>query len=153
MAPQLKNKALTPPHSLTNFETKEYYENEPRFNGVYSRDNLPKTIQNGAYVINLDEYADVGTHWIALYAKNNEVTYFDSFGVEQVPKEIKRFIGHKNTKTKAFRIQADNSIMCGNFCIGFIDFMFANKTLIDFTSLFSSHDFKKNDDIILSYFK
>ena len=62
-------KALIPPHYLTNFEIKEYYENEPRFNGVYSRDNLPKTIKNGAYVINLYEYADVGTHWIALYVK------------------------------------------------------------------------------------
>ena len=89
-------KALIPPHPLTNFEIKDYYENEPRFNGVYSRDNLPKTIKNGTYVINLDEYADVGTHWIALYVKNNEVISFDSFGVEHVPKEIKRFIGHKN---------------------------------------------------------
>ena len=71
-----------------------YYENESRFNGVYSRDNLPKTIKNGAYVINLDEYADIGTHWIALYVKDNEVIYFDSFGVEHVPKENERFTGH-----------------------------------------------------------
>ena len=118
-----KKKALIPPHPLTNFEIKEYYENEPRFNGVYSRDNLSKTIKNGAYVINLDEYADVGTHWIALHVKNNEVIYFDSVGVERVPKEIKQFTGHKNTKTNIFRIQPDNSIMCGYFCIGFIDFM------------------------------
>ena len=59
MALQLR-KALIPPHPLTNSEIREYYENEPRFNGVYSRDNLPKTIKNGTYVINLDEYADVG---------------------------------------------------------------------------------------------
>ena len=71
-----------PPHPLTNFERQEYYKNEPRFNGIYSRDNLPKTIKNGAYLINLDEYADVGTHWIALYVKDNEITYFDSFGVD-----------------------------------------------------------------------
>ena len=134
-----------PPHPLTNFEIRKYYENEPRFNGAYSRDNLLKTIKNGAYVINLDEYADVGTHWIALYAKTNEVIYFDSFGVEHVPKEIKRFIGHKHIKTNIFKIQAYNSIMCGYFCIGFIDFMFANKTLIDFTSLFSPYDFEKNN--------
>ena len=76
--------------------------------GDYSRGYLPKTIKNGAYVINLDEYADVGTHWIALYVKNNGVIYFDSFGAEHVPKEIKRFIGHKITKTNIFRIQADN---------------------------------------------
>ena len=142
-----------PPHPLTNFEIKEYYENEPRFNGVYFRYNLPKTIKNGAYVINLDEYEDVGTHWIALYVKNNGITYFDSFGVEHVPKETKRFIEHKSIKTNIFRIQADTSIMCGYFCIGFIDFTFAGKILIDFTSLFSPYDFKKNDDKILSYFK
>ena len=121
--------------------------------GVYSRDNLPKTIKNGAYVINLDEYADVGTHWIALYLKNKEVIYFDSFGVEHVPKEIKRFIGHKNIKTNMFRIQAGNSIMCRYFYIGFIDFMFAGKILIHFNSLFSPYDFNKNDRIILDYFK
>ena len=84
-----------PAHPLTNFEIQEYHKNEPRFNGVYSRDNLPETIKKGAYVINLDEYQDVGTHWIALYVKNNEITYFDSFGVEHVPKEIKKFIEHK----------------------------------------------------------
>ena len=78
------------------------------------------------------------------YVKNNEVIYFDSFRVEHVPKEIKRLIRHKNIKTNIFRIQADNSIMCGYFCIRFIDFMFAGKTLIDFTSLFSLYDFKKN---------
>ena len=79
-----------PPHPLTNIEIINYYKNEPRFNGVYSRDNLPK-IKNGAYVINVGEYKDTSTHWIALYVKKNEVTYFDSFGVEYFPKllEIK----------------------------------------------------------------
>ena len=86
--------------------------------------------------VNLDEYADVGTYWIALYVKNKEVIYFDSFGVEHVSQETKRFIGHKNTKTNIFRIHADNSIICAYFCIGFIDFMFARRSLIDFTSLF-----------------
>ena len=143
-----------PPHPLTNFEIREYYENEPGFNGVYSRNNLPKIIKNGAYVINLDEYADVGdkTHWIDFYVKSNEVIYFDSFGVEHVPKEIKKFIGNKDFKTNIFRIQAYNS-MCGYFCIGCIDFMFANKTSINFTSLFSPCDFEKNDKIILKCFK
>ena len=131
----------------------KYYENELRFSGVYSRDNLPETIKNGADVINLDEYTDVDTHWIVLYVKNDKVIYFGSFGVEHVSKEIKRFIGHKNIKTNIFKIQADNSIMCEYFCIGFIDFMFAGRSLIDFTSLFSPYDFKKNDKIILDYFK
>ena len=71
-----------PPHPLTNFKIQKYYPNESRFNGVYSRDNLPK-IKDGAYVINLDEYSDIGTHWVALYVHNNDVTYFDSFGVDK----------------------------------------------------------------------
>ena len=140
-----------PPHPLTNFEIQKYYQNEPRFNGVYSRDNLPK-IKDGAYVINLDEYSDIGTHWIALYIQNNDVTYFDSFGVEHIPKEIITFIGNKNIKTNIFRIQEHDSIMCGYFCIGFIDFMLVGKNLTDLTNLFSPHNFKINDDIILKYF-
>ena len=84
-----------PPHPLTNFEMQRYYKNEPRFKFAYSRDNLPKKIKKGAYVINLDEYADVGTHWIALFCNQSETVYFDSFGVEHVPEETKEFIGHE----------------------------------------------------------
>ena len=83
-----------------------YYQNLPRFINVYLRDNLPDKIRDGAYVINLDEYSDIETHWIALYVQNNDVTYFDSFGVEHIPKEIKVFTGNKNIKTNIFRIQA-----------------------------------------------
>ena len=108
---------------------------------------------DGAYAINLDEYADVGTHWIALYCNRNQIVYFDSFGVKHVPKEIKEFIGNKNIKANIFRVQANNSGMCGYFCIGFINFMLAGKNLTDFLNLFSPDDFKKNNDIILSYFK
>ena len=131
-----------PPHPLNNFEIQKYYQNEPRFNDVYSRDNLPK-IKDEAYVINLDEYSDIGTHWVALYVQNNDVTYFDSFGVEHIPKEIKTFISNKNIKTNIFRIQAYHSIMCGFFCIGFINFMLAGKALTEFTNLFSTNNFKK----------
>ena len=142
------------PHPLTNFEIQRYYQNESKFNGVYSRDNLPKTIKDGAYVISLDEYPDTGTHWVALYVNNNNDTYFDIFGVEHIPKEIKIFINRPSSiKTNFFRIQAYDSIMCGYFCIGCINFMLARKTLTDFTSLFSPYDFDKNDNIILSYFK
>ena len=98
---------------------------------------MPKKIKDGAYVINFDEHAAVGTHWIALFWRENEIVYLDSFGVEHVPEEIKKFIGNKNIKTNIFRIQTNNSITCGYFCIGFIDFMLAGKTLVDFTSLFS----------------
>ena len=141
------------PHPLTNFEIQKYYENEPRFNGVFSRNNLPKKIKDGAYVINLDECEDVGTHWIALFCKKNEIVQFDSFGVEHIPEEIKEFIGNRMIKVNIFRVQANNSVMCGYFCFGFIDFMLADKKLTDFTNLFSSYDFDKNDQIILSYFK
>ena len=81
-----------------------YYQNEPRFNGVYSRYNLPDKIKDGAYVINLDEYSDIGAHWIALYVNTKTVTYFDSFGVEHIPKEIKKFINNKNIIANIFRI-------------------------------------------------
>ena len=150
-----------PAHSLTNFQIQEYYQNEPRFNEVFSRDNLPNTIKNGAYVINLDEYHDIGTHWVALYVNNKIVTYFDSFGVEHISKEIMKSIvrtsfglgsRRKTIITSIYRIQAYDSIMCGYFCIGFINFMFNGKSLTDYTNLFSPNDFNKSDDIILKYF-
>ena len=140
------------PHPLTNFEIMKYYENESRFNGVYSRDNLPNKIKDGAHVINLDEYSDIGTHWIALYVKNNDITYFDSFGVEHIPKGIKAFIKNRNIKTNIFRIQVYDSIMCIYFCTEFINFMLKGKSLTEYTNLFSPYDFKKNDDTILNCF-
>ena len=136
-------------YPLINFEIQKYYQNEPKFNGVYSRNNLSK-IKDGAYIINLDEYSDIGTHWVALYVQNNNVTYFDSFGVEHIPKEIKAFIDRSlSITTNIFRIQAYDSIMCGYFCIGFIDFMLKGKSLLDYTNLFSPNDYEKNDKIIL----
>ena len=101
------------PHPLTNFEIQNYYQNGPRFNGVFSRNNLPKKKKDGAYLINLDEYADVSTHWIASFCNKNEIVYFESFGVEHVPEEIKKFIANKNIKANIFRLQANNSVMCG----------------------------------------
>ena len=150
-----------PPHPWTNFEIQKYYQNESKFNSVYSRNNLPDKIKDGAYVINLREYSYTGTHWIALYVRkaslkdvsNNDVTYFDCFGVEHIPKEIKAFINNKNIKTNIVRIQAYDSVMCEYFCIGFIDFMLKGKTLTEYPNLFFSYDFNENDDIILSYFK
>ena len=145
------------PHPLTNFEIQKYYENEPRFNGIFSRDSLFNKIKDGAYVINLDEYEDIGTHWIALFCNRNEIVYFDSFDVEHIPKEIKEFIEklpkNRNIKANVFRIQENNSIMWGYFSIGFIHFMLVGKKLTDYTDLFSPYDFKKNDNIISSYFK
>ena len=117
------------PDPLTNFEVEAYFQNESRFIGIYSRDNLPNKIKDGTYVINLDEYSDIGTHWIALYVNNKTVTYFDSFEVEHTPKEIKKFTNNKSIISNIFRIQAYDSVMCGYFCIGFIDYMFMGKKL------------------------
>ena len=134
-------------HPLTNFEIQMYYQNEPRFKRVYSRDNLPDKIKDRAYVINLDEYSDIGTHWIALYVHNKTVTYFDTFGVEHIPKEIKKFIkgtiDNRNIIANIFRIQAYDSIMCRYFCIGFINFMLKGNSLTDFTNLLSPNNFFK----------
>ena len=96
---------LLPFHPLTNIEINEYCKNEPRFNSVYSRDNLPKTIKKGAYVINLDEFENTGTHWDSLFVKTKYTVYFDSFGVEHIPKEINKFINN-DIESNIFRIQA-----------------------------------------------
>ena len=168
MTPPRRSRVLRDvPHPLTNFEIQGCYQNEPRFNEVFSRDNLPNSnnnndnnnnnnniIKNGAYVINLDECRDIGTHWVALYVNNKTVTYFDSFGVEHILKEIMKLIEsgfpeRKNIITNIYRIQAYGSIICGYFCIGFINFMFNGNSLADYTNLFSPNDLKKNDDIIL----
>ena len=153
--------SLLPFHPLTNIEINEYYKNGPIFNSVYSRNNLPKIIKKGAYVINLDEYENTGTHWISLFVKAKYAVYFESFGVEHIPKEINKLIRSKelgsavnnNIKSSIFRIQAYHSIMCGYFCIEFINYMLKGKTLLDYTNLFSPNDFKKNDRIIKRIFK
>ena len=120
-----------------------YYQNGSRFNGNYSRDNLPDKIKDGAYAINLDEYSDIGIHWIALYVNNKTLTSFDSFGVKHIPKEIKKFINNKNIVANAFRIQAYDSVMCRYFCILFFNSMFKGNSLKNFTNLFLTNDFKK----------
>ena len=97
------------PHPLTVFEIQKYYDNEPKFNGASSRNNLPK-IQDGTYVINLDEFKSTGTHWIASYVNGNnrraacDAIYFDSLGIKRIPKEIKKIIGNKNIITNIYRI-------------------------------------------------
>ena len=139
------------PHPLIIFEIQKYYQNEPKFNSVSSRKNIPK-IKDGAYVINLDEYKSIEIHWIALHVNANNIVYFDCFGVEHIPKEVKEFIGNKNILTNIYRKQAYDS-MCGYFCIGFIDFMLKGKSLLDYTNLLSPNYYEKNDKIILKYFQ
>ena len=141
-----------PPLPLTNFEIQKYYQNELIVNAVYLRNNLSK-INGEAYIINLDEYESMGTHWIALYGNDNNVTYFDRFEVEHIPKETKKFIGNKNAVTNIYRIQVYDPIMCGYFCIGFIDFILKGKSLLKYKDAFSPNDYQKNDKIILNYFQ
>ena len=95
----------------------------------------------------------MGTHSIALFVKTNEAIYFDSFGIEHIPNEIKKFIGNNKIKSNIFRIKAYDSVMCGYYCIEFINYMLVGKTLLDYTNLFSPNDFKKNDNIIKRIFK
>ena len=80
------------------------------------------------------------------------VTYFDRFGAEHIPKQIKKFIGNKNITANIHKILAYNSIMCGYFCIGFIDFILKGKTFLDYINLFSPNECEKNNKIILRYF-
>ena len=87
-----------------------------------------------------------------MYVQNNDVTYFDGFGVEYIPIKIRTFIGNKNIKINILRIQANDSIMWGYFCIGVIDFMLARKILADITNVFSPNNFTKKDDILVKYF-
>ena len=107
---------------MTNFEIQKYHQNGPKFNGVYSRNNLHK-IKDGVYVTNLDEFESIGTHWTAFWVNGNNVIYFGSFGVGNNPKEIKKFVENKNNITNIYRIQTYDSKMCAYFCIGFISFM------------------------------
>ena len=153
--------SLLPFHPLTDIEISEYYKNKPRFNGVYSRNDLPNKIKKGAYEINLDKYENTGTHWISLFVKPKYTVYFDSFGVEHIPKEINKFINNETTrsssleriKSNIFRMHAYDSIMCRYFCIEFINYMLKGITLLHYTNLFSPNDFKKNDRIIKRIFK
>ena len=93
--------------------------------------------------LNLQKHHNNESHWVALYVNNKTVTYFDSFGIEYIPKEVKTLINNKNIIANIFRIRAYDSIMCGHFCIGFIDFMFNGNSLTDFTIFFSPNNLKK----------
>ena len=86
-----------------------------------------------------------------MYVNDNDVTYSDSFGIEHIAKEIKKITGIKNI-TNAYRIQPYASIMCGYFCIGFIDLIWKGKSWLEYTNLFSPNDYEKNDKIMVKYF-
>ena len=123
-----------PPHLLTYFEIQKNYENQPKFNVIYSRNNL-STTKDRTYIINFEEYKSLGTHWRALLVNGDNVINFDSFRVEYIPKEIKKSVGSKNIIANIYKIQAYKSIMCGCFYIEFINFMLKGKSLLDYNNI------------------
>ena len=131
-----------PPHTLTNFEIQKCYLNKPKFNGFYSRNNLPNTKER-VYIINIDEYKSMRTHWIALCLNGDNVTHLDSFRVENFLKQFKIFIRNKNTAINIYGIQANDSIMFGYLSVGFIDFMFKGKSLLNYTIYFLLRKIKR----------
>ena len=123
-------------HALNNIEITNYFNDEPRFNGAFSRNNLPK-IKDGAYSINLNDKNSKGTHWVSLLTGKNLAVYFDSFGIEYLPQEVLNKIKGKSITHNIFKIQNNESTVCGFYCIAFIEHMLAGETLLDYTSLFS----------------
>ena len=153
MKGQLEHARISNAASSFNwFWNTKLLSNEPKFNSIYLKNNLSK-IKDGAYVVNLDEYKLVETHWIAWYVNKDNVTYFDSFGNEHIPKEIKKFISNKNIETNSYRIQGNDSIISGYFCFLFVDVMPKDKSLLDFKTLVSSKKYDRNDNIILKDFQ
>ena len=112
----------------------KYYQNEPKFNVVYSRNSLSK-IKGEACIINLDEYELIETHWIPLYVNSKNITYFHGLETEHIPKKVRKFAGNKTFITNIHRIQVYDSIMCGYYYTGFIDFMLKGKNLLKYTHL------------------
>ena len=135
---------LMPLQPLSKFEIRNYYQNELKFNDVYSQNNLPKIKDKS-----------IRTPWIALHVNGNNITYFDSFRVKHIPKEIKNYSAKKILKQIFIEHNQYNySITCVYFCIGFIDFERKGKCLLDYINLFSPNEYEKNDKMIpkLIYF-
>ena len=103
-------------------------------------------------MINIDEKQSKGTHWLSLFIDRNTAAHFDSFGIEYVPQEVLSKIKNKSITRSRFKIQSDDSIICGFYCVTFIEYVIAGKTLSDYTNLFSPNDYQKNDKIIYKYF-
>ena len=122
----MHKKLLDPLHPLNNIEIANYFNYKPRFNGVISRNNLPK-IKDGTYVISLYDKNSKGTHWVTLFANKHTAVYSDSFGIEQIPQEVLKRIKDKSITRNIFRIQDNESIMCGFYCAAFVEYLLAEK--------------------------
>ena len=129
---------------LSNIKTAKYFNYDPRFNGVFSRDNLPR-MKDGAYIINLNDKQSGVRRWVSFFIDRNIAVYFDSFGIDYIPQKVLRKIKDKSITHNIFRAQSDDSIMSEFYCIIFIEYMLAGKTLLDYTNLFSSTNYRNND--------
>ena len=134
---------------MKNLWIQKYHQNKSKFNGVYWINNLPE-IKHRAQARNFDEYKSIGTQCVTLYVKANNIVYFDSFGVEHVPKEFK-----KPWEAKIlYQISIEyRHAIRQYFWTDFIDFMLKDKSLVDYTNLFSPHDYEKIEKIIQKYFQ
>ena len=139
-------------HPLSNIEITKYFNYEPRFNGVFLKGNLSR-IKDRANVINLNDKQSKSTPWVSLVIDRSTALYFDSFRIEYIPQELLNKIKDKSITRNILRIQFQDSIICRFYCIAFIEYMIAGKTLLNYTNLFSPNDYKKNDKIIRNYFK
>ena len=117
-----------------------------------STNNLPR-VKDRVYVKNLDDENSKRTLWVSLFIDKNTAVYFDSFGIEYIPQEVLNKIRDNSITHNIFRIQDNDSIKCGFYCIAFIEYMLSIKSLWNYTNLFSPNDYKKNDKIIYKYFK
>ena len=133
--------SFTPP--LKQYQVTGYFNYESRFKGVFLRNNLPR-IKHGSYVTNIDNKNSEGTIWVSLFNDRNAAVYFDSFGIEYIPQEVLNKIRDKSINHNIFRIQDNEFIMCGFYCITFIEYIPAAKILLDYTNLFSPYDYKNN---------
>ena len=130
---------------------KQNQDYEPRLNSAFSKNSLPR-INDGAYVINLDDKNSKETHWFSLFIGKTKPIYFDYFGIEYTLPESFNKVRNKSNIYNIFRIQDNEPIMCGFSCIVFIKYMLVRKPLLNYTNLFSTND-KKNDKKIYKYFK
>ena len=137
-------------HLLSNIDITNYFDYEPRFDGVFSKKNSSR-IKHGAFLINLDDKKSKGRHWVTLLIDRNKVVYFLSFETQYILQEILN--KDKSITHSIFRIPNDDSILCGFYCMALIEYMLAGKALLDYTNLISPNDYKKNDKIIYKYFK
>ena len=137
---------------MNKIEVTNYFNFELRFNGTFSRNNLPR-IKDGANVINFDTKKRKVTHWVSLFIDLNLAVYFDSFGIAYIPLKVLNKIKEKSVTHNIFRIQDNESIMSEFYCISFIEYMLTGKTLLDYTNLLSPNGYKKNDKVIYKYFK